>query len=245
MVERKIARYSSMLALPLATLWLNLPAPAWAESGANAYATEGSIDEYLMADRNAEIALARSAAPAAIADHATVLVLGRHGYETAVKGDNGFVCVVERSWMAQFDWPEFWNPRVRGPVCFNPAAVRSILPITIKRTEMALAAKSKGEMVNALKAAYDQRSLPALEPGAMCYMMSRNQYLGDSAGSWRPHLMFYVPKTDSSFWGADLRYSPVLLNPQFHDSAEPVTVYMVPVWEWSDGGAAPAHEHAH
>jgi hypothetical protein len=50
-----------------------------------------------MADRNAEIALARSAAPDAISRDAEVLVLGRNGYQTAVTGKNGFVCVVERS----------------------------------------------------------------------------------------------------------------------------------------------------
>jgi hypothetical protein len=54
------------------------------------------LDQYLMVDRDAEIAMARSAAPEAISRDAYVLVLGRHGYETAVKGKNGFVCVVER-----------------------------------------------------------------------------------------------------------------------------------------------------
>src|SRR5580704_16469573 len=68
------------------------------------------VDQYLMADRNAEIALARSAAPKSISGDAEVLVLGRRGYETAAKGKNGFVCVVERSWMAPFDDPEFLNP---------------------------------------------------------------------------------------------------------------------------------------
>jgi hypothetical protein len=105
------------------------------------YPSMAPLDQYLMTDRNAEIALARSAAPASISSDAKVLVLGRHGYETAVKGKNGFVCVVERSWMAPFDDPEFWNPRIRGPICLNPAAARSILPITLKRTELVLAAE--------------------------------------------------------------------------------------------------------
>jgi hypothetical protein len=89
------------------------------------YPSMASLDQYLM-ERNAEIALARSAAPESISRDAEVLVLGRHGYETPVKGKNGFVCVVERSWMAPFDHPEFWNPKMRGPLCFNPPAVQSV-----------------------------------------------------------------------------------------------------------------------
>src|ERR1700745_3075091 len=76
------------------------------------YPIMASLDQYLITDRNAEIALARSAAPASISNDARVLVLGRHGYETAVEGKNGFVCLVERSWMSHFDSPEFWNPKL-------------------------------------------------------------------------------------------------------------------------------------
>ena len=93
-----------------------------------------SLDQYLMADRNAEIALARSAAPPSISGDATVMVLGQHGYETAVTGKNGFVCIVDRVWTQPFDAPEFWNPKNRSPICYNPPAVRSVLPLTVKRT---------------------------------------------------------------------------------------------------------------
>ena len=50
----------------------------------------------MIADRKAEIAMARSAAPERISRNATVLVLGVHGYQTASVGTNGFVCLVER-----------------------------------------------------------------------------------------------------------------------------------------------------
>ncbi|MGA8619988.1 MAG: hypothetical protein WB660_15880, partial [Candidatus Sulfotelmatobacter sp.] len=113
------------------------------------YPSMAPLEQYLMTDRNAEIALARSAAPEAISRDADVLVLGRHGYETAVKGKDGFVCVVERGWMGPFAGElsaNFWNPKIRGPVCFNPAAARSILPMTYKRTEMALAGQSKAQI---------------------------------------------------------------------------------------------------
>src|SRR5260221_9712597 len=219
---------------------------AWSQTQAQEakapYASMAPIEHYLMADRNAEIALARSAAPAAISRDAEVLVLGRHGYETAVKGKNGFVCVVERSWMFPFDDPQFWNPKLRGPICFNPPAARSILPLTFKRTELVLAGLSKAQIVDGIKT-FDKKELPALEPGGMCYMMSSQAYLGDSAGRWVPHLMFYVPQTDGVVWGADLPGSPVMLNPQFQGAPEPVTVFMIPVLKWSDGTAAPTDAH--
>src|SRR6202050_5562174 len=175
---------------------------AQAQGGKEPYPNMAPLDQYLM-ERNAEIALARSAAPESISRDAEVMVLGRRGYETAVKGKNGFVCIVERSWMSPFDFPQFWNPKMRGPICFNPAAVRSILPLTIKRTELVLAGLSKAQIIEGIKA-FDAKELPPLEPGAMCYMMSTQGYLNDSAGHWVPHLMFYVPLTDAKFWGADL-----------------------------------------
>lgn len=210
------------------------------EDRSTAYSSMAPVEQYLMPDRNAEIALARSAAPAAISSEATILVLGWQGYEPAIEGRNGFVCMVERSWMAPFSSSEFWNPQVRVPECFNPAAARSILPLTIKRTEMVFAWLSKAQMIDSLKAEYANKELPVPEPGAMCYMMSRASYLNDALGHYIPHLMFYFPQTDKPSWGADLPDSPVTLNPQFRDGPEPITEFVIPVSKWSDGTAAPA-----
>jgi hypothetical protein len=204
------------------------------------YAKMAPIAQYLMSDE-AEIALARSAAPASISGDATVVVLKQHGYETAVKGKNGFVCIVERSWMSQWDFPEFWNPKMRGPICFNPAAVRSVLPFTYKRTEMILAGLSKPQIMDRLKQVVAKKEVPALGPGAMCYMMSPNANLGDSNGHWHPHLMFYGPSSDGRDWGADFSHSPVILNPQFQGSPEGLATLMVVVDQWSDGTSAPIH----
>ncbi len=117
------------------------------------------LELYLMADRDAEIALARSAAPESISREAEVLVLGRHGYETAVKGTNGFVCVVERSWTAGIDDPDFWNPKLRGPLCLNPQAARSYLPLTIRKTELVLAGQSKPQMVDGIRASFGEERI--------------------------------------------------------------------------------------
>ena len=121
------------------------------------YPSMAPLSQYLMADRNAEIAMARSAAPAAISSHAKILVLGPHGFVTAVEGTNGFVCMVDRAWMSEFDSKEFWNPKMRGPICLNPQAVPSILPIAYKRTALALAGQSKDQILQALKAALASR----------------------------------------------------------------------------------------
>jgi hypothetical protein len=140
--------------------------------------------------------------------------------------------------MSPFDFAQFWNPKMRGPICFNPPAARSILPLTFKRTELVLAGLSKSQIIEGIKA-FDAKGLPPLEPGAMSYMMSPQGYLNDQAGHWVPHLMFYIPLTDSKSWGADLSGSPVMLNPQFNNAPEPITEFMIPVSTWSDGTAAP------
>ena len=214
---------------------------AHAQDATGPYPNMAPLEQYLM-DRNAEIAMAQSAAPEAISRDAEVLVLGTHGYETAVKGKNGFVCVVERAWMGPFDGEDavnFWNPKLRGPLCFNPPAARSILPMTYKRTEMVLAGQSKAQILEGIKK-FLKQELPPLEPGAMSYMMSKEQYLTDgNHHNWMAHLMIYTPVMDSAVWGADLPHSPVMLNPQFHGDPEPVDVFMVPTGRWSDGTAAP------
>src|SRR6202011_6151957 len=201
------------------------PCRVQAQDAKTTYPSMAPLDQYLMPDRNAEIALARSAAPEAISRDANVLILGRHGYETAVQRKNGCVCVVERGWMGPFDGDDainFWNPKIRGPVCFNPPAARSILPMTYKRTEMVLAGQSKAQIIDGIKAFIKQK-LPPLEAGAMSYMMSKEQYLTDDGRhNWIAHLMFYTPLMYGAVWGADLPHPPVMLNPQFGGAPEPI-----------------------
>lgn len=196
------------------------------------YAAMAPLNQYLIANRDAEITLARSAAPTSISGGAEILVLGRHGYETAVKGTNGFVCLVERSWDAAPDDPVFWNPKVRGPDCLNPAAARSFLPIIIAKTKLALAGKSTTQIADAINAAFHQKKLPVLEAGALGYMLSKDGYLGDQAGHWHPHLMFFVQAAEAKAWGAGLTGSPMLASV---DEQEKMTIVMIPVARWSDG----------
>lgn len=221
---------------------------AMAQEATTPYPTMAPIEQYLM-DRNAEIALARSAAPDAISHDASVIVLTRHGYETAVEGKNGWVCWVARGWMAMFDHPEFWSPKVRAAECINPPAARSLLPYDYKRTELILAGHSKIEIVAAIKAAIDKKELPALEPGAVSYMMSKSSYLTDSGGHNMPHLMFFESVESDRAWGANPQTAPLLSVNYWYLSGEaypqlksfpPMSVFLVGVNKWSDGTPAPS-----
>jgi hypothetical protein len=209
--------------------WAALPARAQVRD--SAYPGMAPIDQYLMAP-DAEMAMARSAAPESLSREAEVMLLGRQGYQTAVKGKSGFVCMVERSWAAGIDDPEFWNPRLRAPVCFNPAAARSHLPLIVRKTELAMAGNSKAQLLDNIKVAFDKKQLPVPEPGAMGYMMSKHGYLSDRDGHWHPHLMFFLPLTDPTAWGAGLPGSPII---GYKDAPCHMTVFLIPVGRWSDG----------
>jgi hypothetical protein len=200
------------------------------------YPAMAPLNEYLSSDEKAEIALARSAAPPSIADAAEVMVLGRDGYSTAVKGSNGFVCIVERSWANASDDSQFWNPKVRAPTCFNPPAARTFLPIFLMKSKLVLAGKSKAEIGASTTSALDKKDIPPLEPAAMCYMMSKQQYLSDRDIAWHPHLMFVVQGDAVKTWGADQPGSPVIAA---SDPEERVSIAFVLVGNWSDGTPAP------
>lgn len=223
---------------------------AMAQDAPSPYLKMAPVDQYLM-EKNAEIQLARSAAPDSISRDATILVLGRQGYETAVEGKNGFVCMVERGWMGMFDWPEFWSPKVRAANCLNPQAARSILPIVYLRTRMLMAGRSKAEIVSAVKAAFEKKQLPSLESGAMAYMMSKSAYLTDEGDHNVPHLMFYTLVENAQDWGSEAAGSPVVSSPYWFISRTeqsqmkgppPILVFIVMVADWSDGTPAGQHD---
>jgi len=200
------------------------------------------LDQYLTADRDAEIALARTAAPESISRDAEVLVLGRRGFESAVKGKNGFVCLVGRGWTSAAD-ADFWNPKVRVPMCANAAAARSYVLRVTKETEWGLAGRTQAQINEAVAAALAKKELPPMEPGAMCYMMGKQGYGGDSAPHWPSHLMFFYSDTDPAIWGANLPGSPVIA---VADPTEHLTQFVIPVQKWSDGTQAlPATPHVH
>lgn len=182
----------------------------------------------MIADRSEEIALARSAAPAAVSKDADAMVLGAHGYETAGKGTNGFVCFVERSWDSGFDQPEFWNPKIRAPICMNAAAARSVLPADLERAEWALSGLSLADMRESTKTSAKAKVTPA--SGAMSFMLSKEGYLSDANRHWYPHIMFFQASAKAADWGANLPHSPVVAL-----EGNPLTLFFIPVAKWSDG----------
>jgi hypothetical protein len=247
-MKRETVKMTASWALALA-LSLCTARNAPAQDARNPYPSMAPMEKYLM-DRDAEIALARSAAPPSISQDATVVILGKNGYETAVEGKNGFLCIVERGWMNSFNSPEFWSPKTRGAECFNPPAARTVVPYTYFRTNLVLAGKSKAEIKESIKTAMGKKELPALEAGAMCYMMSKDAYLNDGGGHNMAHLMFYTPLMDGAAWGANpiddsnhvsfkFPNSPIFLTPQFLGDPEPMNNFVVPTRVWSDGTPDP------
>jgi hypothetical protein len=228
-------RSAEVLGLSLLALQFGSIAPGRAKAMNASYRARAPLDQYRIASQADEIALARSAAPPSISGQAEILTLGSRGYEIAAKGKNGFVCLVLRAWADGFDDPGFWNPTVRAPICYNPAAARTVLPTNLKRAQWALAGVSRTEMADRTKTAIAAHEIAAPEVGAMSYMLSNKGYLNDQDGHWHPHLMFFLPRMAPAQWGANTRGGAV-----FGDagSLEPLTVFFVPVTRWSDGTAA-------
>jgi hypothetical protein len=203
----------------------------------NPYPTMAPLGQYLMASAADEIRLARSAAPPSISAHAEVLVLGKHGYYIAVKGDNGFVCFVGRQWFSdEFSKPVFWNPKTRGPECMNPPAARSVLPQFLVRAQWVLAGATRQQLIDKTKDAFASHRFATPAPASFSFMLSKEGYFADAGGPWLPHVMPYVPHGQAAEWGAGLPGSPVQGG---EGSLYMPTVLYIPVRRWSDGSPGP------
>ena len=155
------------------------------------------IDDYLI-DEAFEVALARSAAPAHISEKADVWVLRRDGYHQVAAGTNGFTCLVERSWSSPVGpHRDFFNPKLRAPICYNEEAARTILGDYLRRTELAMGGSTIGEIQETIEREIGTGKLPPPRGVAMSYMLSDGQLLGTETGRFKPHLMFYIPYATS------------------------------------------------
>lgn len=236
-MKKHFERRQSTCALIVSILAIIAGSPAQAASAGSARSVLARIGPYLIASRQQEITLARSAAPPSVSMHATVMVLTDHGYVTAEKGSNGFVCAVTRSWdnIATVKSATFWNPKVSVPKCFNPQGARSMLSEYLMKTQWALAGASEAEIGSRVKAALAAGKVEDAPAGAICYMMSKRSWGVGGPGPWRPHLMFYFPNGEVPDWGANLGGNPVLSAAE----NEHTTVFFVLVPVWSDGSPAP------
>ena len=215
----------------IATLVLLVAAPLAAQQSHD-------LAPYLIADRAAEVALARSAAPQRVTDSARVLVLTRTGYVEATRGSNGFTCLVLRSFLGGPEDPGYWSPKVRAPACFNPPASRTVLQESLKRAEWVMAGVSQKEIAARTDRAYASRQFPLPAAGAMAYMLSHEQYLGDTDPHWMPHVMFYYDRTlPAAAWGAGDMSAPII-DASVGTPHSPVQTLFIPVRQWSNGTPA-------
>jgi hypothetical protein len=188
------------------------------------------LSEYMMAP-DAEVALARSAAPEQVSAHATIKLLTLSGYKVTVEGDNGFVCIVMRGWGAPTFTPAplrdlVYYSKLRAPICFNPVASRTVLPLQELRAKLGLEGKTPDQITEGVQAAYAKGELPRMETVAFAYMFSADQDLGPGIGAWHPHMMVYTPYYENSMLGGN---SPGMLPIVGDDAGTPFAVTVIPV----------------
>jgi len=198
------------------------------------------LTPYLIADRAAEIALARTAAPPDVSGKANVMVLTRKGYVEAARGSNGFTCIVMRSFAAAPGDPQFWNPHTSAPHCFNPPAARTVLPAVLAQINWALAGATPAELNARMKKAYAEKRFTMPAAGAMTYMLSPKQHLNDDTNPhWLPHLMFYYARElKGTTFGAG-GFSAPIIDASAGDPNAPIQTVFIPTRTWSDGTLAP------
>jgi hypothetical protein len=192
------------------------------------------ISEYMMTPE-AEIALARSAAPKNISAHAAVEILTTSGYKIAAQGDNGFVCLVMRGWAAPTYTPTqfrdlVYDAGVRAPICFNPPAAKEVLPYYELRSKLGMEGKTPDQITESVQAAYAGGQLPRRGEVSLAYMWSADQNLGTGIGHWHPHMMIFAPYYDNTLLGNNEFGSPL---PQLSDDAG--TPFAVVVIRVDDG----------
>ena len=189
------------------------------------------LAQYMM-PRDAEMALARSAAPAAISDRATVKILTKSGYAVAREGDNGVVCMVMRGFSAPTYTPAqfrdlVYDASVHAPICFTPPAARTVMPYYELRTKLAMEGKGPDEIAEALQSAYIKGDLPRRDAVTFAYMWSAHRHLASGIGAWHPHMMVFAPYYDNAMVGGNAFGTPL---PQVTDDAgTPFAVVVIPV----------------
>jgi hypothetical protein len=189
------------------------------------------LSEYMMS-QDAEVALAKSAAPQNISDRATIKVLTTTGYQVVHQGDNGFVCMVMRGFTGAptFTPVQFrglvYDSKTRAPICFNPQAAKTVIPYYELRTKLGLEGKSPDQITEGVQAAYANGDIPKRDGVSFAYMWSADQILGP-AGHWHPHMMVYLPYYENSMLGDN---DPGSHLPTVGDDAgTPFAVGIIPV----------------
>ncbi|MDE1467813.1 hypothetical protein [Aurantiacibacter sp. D1-12] len=227
----------SRLSLTTAAIALAAAAsPAAAQEAFSITDTSG----YLM-EADAEVAMARSAAPAHISDDASVLTLSADGtYQTAEEGSNGWTCFVGRSWTGPapyVDGRRAWqaghfHAELRAPQCFNAEATGSHLAMHRISTYGFMNGADSNQVDMMIGNALASGAIQPPEHGAMSYMYSPQQILQPGGQRFFPHLMLYMPyATQDDFGPRDANMTVPMVTDA--GSIFATTVIMSPLW--SDG----------
>ena len=225
-VARAFARKGAKLFLMLVSLLASLDALAvWAQGP-----KYPPLSEYMMATE-AEVALARSAAPEKVSARATVKILTPSAYKVAAQGDNGFVCMVMRGWAAATSSTAqerdlVYYAKLRAPICFDPVASRTVLPLQELQAKLGMEGKGPDQVTDTVQAAYAKGELPRMEAVAFAYMFSADQDLGPGVGAWHPHMMVYTPYYENSMLGGNEVESGL---PVVGNGGTPFAVTVIPV----------------
>ena len=189
------------------------------------------LSEYMM-PQDAEVALAKSAAPQNISDRATIKVLTTSGYQVVHQGDNGFVCMGMRGFTGA---PTFtpaqlrglvYDSKTRAPICFDPQAAKTVIPYYELRTKLGLEGKTPDQITECVQAAYAKGEIPKRDSVSFAYMWSADQVLGP-VGHWHRHMMVYLPYYENSMLGNN---DPGSHLPTIGDDAgTPFAVGVIPV----------------
>jgi len=158
----------------LAVAFLALP-PATAASQRPALDRTMKLPARVALDRDAEMRMARAAAPSAVSDQATIYVAGTTGYVVARAGTNGWGCFVQR------------NARGDGlfPRCDDAERVAALYPVYFLLEEYRALGKSAADYDAAVAEGYRSGTYRAPARGALSYMLAD--------GAIPPHVMVAVP----------------------------------------------------
>lgn len=154
-------------------------------AGGEAIAQSRHGNRAVMA-RDAEIALARSAAPEQISSTARIWVWNGSAYQVADSGRSKVNCYVARHWVPSVE-----------PHCLDEEASATILPILMRKIELYAQGKTDAEVERDIASRISAGTLKLPSRPAITYMMSAAQDLvsgeGAAVGAWQPHLMIYYP----------------------------------------------------
>jgi hypothetical protein len=157
-----------------------------------------------------QIAIARSAAPDEVSKDAAVYVLGKKGYELAVKGSNGFTCLIERE-----------RADTVAPECFDAEGSRTtVQAVLFREAERAKGATDK-DIDAAVAAGYKQGRFHAPAKPGIVYMMSNQNYVVNPSTQkvihFPGHLMFYAPYATTKTVGSG-KGAPYIVHPGLPDA---------------------------